>query len=80
LIPSKEYAKSQILRIKTTEEQDAQVQRFIDRYAEGGSDRPYNLCTYQCSTFVVNALKSAGIEVPAFPSIIPSILYNQLER
>jgi hypothetical protein len=76
---SKKHA--QYLVIPTTRAQDAQIQRYVDT-ARNNSDQKYNLCTNQCSTFVRNALQSAGVPIvgEAATDRNPQSFFNSLQQ
>jgi hypothetical protein len=63
------------LLIKTTPQQDAKVQKYIDdRIKNPGK---YNLYDTQCTDFVEQALRSAGLPVPQ-DTIVPNTFFNEL--
>jgi hypothetical protein len=64
------------LLIKTTPQQDAAVWKFIlDRMRNPGT---YNLYQRQCTDFVRDALRSAGIPVPSDDIIVPNNFFKAL--
>lgn len=67
---------SETLTIKTEKWQDDLIQREIERQRERA--QIYNVCTQQCSGFVINMLRVGGVAVPEAPAIYPKTLFDQL--
>jgi RHS repeat-associated protein len=68
------------LTIKTTLEQDWLMQQYLNKMQQGGVPATYNLCSLQCSTFVMNVLKAGGIVIPDDDIVLPSRLFGSLTK
>jgi hypothetical protein len=72
------------LRIRTTPEQDAAAQSYIDNRKANPGD--YGALTRQCTGFVDGALNAAGVEVPSdstediYDDLIPNRFFPALKR
>jgi hypothetical protein len=69
------------LNIKTTPDQDAKMQQFINLYKEGGKSAPdWNACSNHCASFVIQVLQAGGVVVPTNdPAPFPKTLFNRLK-
>ncbi len=74
----KSIERSQSITIKTSAAQDAAVQSFIDQ-SRSSSKATYNLCSQQCTRFVMDALSAGGIGLPGTDFVRPDHLFNALK-
>ena len=76
--------KSQSIVIKTSPAQDNLVRQVIDGARNAGalseSALTYNLCSDQCTRFVIDALAWGGIALPRFDSALPKDLFDLLQQ
>ena len=76
--------KAQTIVIKTTPAQDDLVRQYIEAARNAGaksnSNLTYNLCSDQCSRFVIDALSSGGVGLPRFDSARPKDLFDILQQ
>jgi RHS repeat-associated protein len=70
---------TQCFTIRTTPLQDMIVQQYIQD-AERNKNQQYNLCGDQCTSFVRNALTSAGIPIPDSARYTPSNLWESYSQ
>jgi len=71
--------RSRSITINTTALQDAFVQQYLNA-AQNSPNLNYNLCSQQCTRFVIDALASGGIGLPRFDSVRPQDLFDLLQR
>jgi RHS repeat-associated protein len=78
--PQKVRNAASSLIIKTEPWQDLLMQRYIDRVRNGGYPS-YNLCAYQCQSFVDGVLTAGGVARPPSPGIasFPASYYDALQ-
>ena len=69
----------QCLTIKTTPVQDITITQYI-RDAQRNANQQYNLCGNQCTSFVRDALISAGIPIPDDARYTPSNLWDSYNQ
>ena len=70
--------RSQSITIKTSPTQDAMIQDFIDQ-GRRSKKVTYNICSQQCTRFVMDALSAAGIALPSTDFVRPDHLFNALK-
>lgn len=70
--------RSQSITIKTTGTQDAMIQDFIDQM-RNSKKVTYNLCSQQCTRFVMDALSAGGVALPGTDFARPDHLFDALK-
>jgi len=71
--------RSKSITIATTFLQDEFMQQYLDA-ARGSPNLNYNLCSQQCTRFVIDALAAGGVGLPRFDSVQPQDLFDLLQR
>src|SRR6267378_3301010 len=81
---TKSQSRARTVVIKTSPMQDEFVRQYIESARNAGarrdSDLIYNLCSEQCTRFVIDALAAAGVGLPRFDSVRPKDLFDILQQ
>jgi len=81
---TKSQSRARTVVIKTSPMQDEFVRQYIESARNAGarrdSDLTYNLCSEQCTRFVIDALATGGVGLPRFDSVRPKDLFDILQQ
>lgn len=77
--PPDAIRRSQSITIKTTAIQDQFIQDYINQ-TRSSSNATYNLCSQQCTRFVIDALGAGGLGLPRYDSARPQDLFDILRQ
>lgn len=70
---------AQYITIKTSLAQDQLIREFLSRAMTGGN-ATYNLCSNNCSRFVMDALAAGGVILTDYDSVTPGGVMGQLRK
>ena len=70
--------RSQSITIGTSSTQDAMIQQFTDQ-SRNANNTTYNLCSYQCTRFVMDALSAGGVGLPGTDFTKPDKFFDALK-